>query len=63
MNVTVHQNGYLCLVVEDNMYHVVVILVRMVEHVNLLLEEITFVFVLKVSFENIASCLTDLHSN
>ena len=41
MNVTVHQNGYLCLVVEDHMYHVVVpmiILVGMVEHVTLLLE-------------------------
>ena len=42
MNVSVHQNGYLCLVVEDDMYHVVVpvmvIPVRMVEHVSLLLE-------------------------
>ena len=50
MNVTVHQDGYLCLVAEDHMYHVIMILVRMVEHVKLLLELITFVIVLHVSF-------------
>ena len=53
MNVTVHQNGYLCLVVEDDMYHVVVpvvVLARMVEHVKLLVELITFAIVFHVSY-------------
>ena len=69
MNATVHQNGYLCLVVEDDINHVAVTLVRMVEHVKLLVELITFVIVFHVSFEHIAyylaivSCLNDLHSN
>ena len=67
MNVTVHRSGYLCLVVEDHINHVVVTLVRMVEHVKLLVELIILVIVFHVSFYHIAcylvSCLNDLHSN
>ena len=61
MNATVHQNGYPFLVAEDHITHVVVILVRMVEHVKLM-ELITFVIVFHVSFEHTVS-LNDLHSN
>ena len=48
MNATVHQDGYLLLDVKDRFNHVVVILVRMVEHVNLM-ELITFVIAFHVS--------------
>ena len=61
MNATVHQDGYLFLVVEDKFYHVLVIFVTMVEHVNLM-ELIIFVIVFHVSFGHIFSCLNDLHS-
>ena len=48
MNATVHQDGYLLLDVKDRLNHVVVILVRMVEHVKLM-ELITFVIAFHVS--------------
>ena len=49
MNATVHQDGYLFLIVEDHITHVVVILVRTMEHVKLM-ELITFVIAFHVSF-------------
>ena len=61
MNATAHQDGYLFLVVEDLITHVVVVLVRMVEHVKLM-ELITFVIVFHMSFGHTVS-LNNLHSN
>ena len=49
MNVTVHQNGYLCLVVEDDINHVMIILVKTMERVNLR-ETTTFVIAFQVSY-------------
>ena len=48
MNATVHQDGYLFLVVEDQLTHVMVIFVRTVEHVWLM-DLTTFVIAFHVS--------------
>ena len=62
MNVTVHQDGYLILVVKEHIIHVMVILVRMMDYVKLM-ELIIFVIAFHVSFKHIASYLNDFHSN
>ena len=49
MNATVHQDGYLYLVAEDHINHVMITLVRTMEHVKLM-ETTTFVIAFHVSY-------------